>query len=279
MKRKMKCLLPYAAIIVPLASPLSGETLVKLFLEADKGSVEVATVSLEDARLGQATPVLDEEKAALGWHFADFAEDVDAYVPDAKIGKDLLPVENAVLFSAPSGDSTVLGTYKKGDPIEVVDTGEWWKILYGGGFPVYFVLETPPPLPPVTATADEGVAAPMDAPVMIEEATLVDDTPEPVVAVKVPQPESQPPPPGVVGQPYQGTFKRSKLFLGLIKPKAPYYLEGPEGNRIAWVDPSGIVVPGSMKDYVDKQVILHGERTQVGSSKDWIIHARNMRLK
>ena len=256
---------------------LAGATMVDLFLEADAASAKLDSVSLEDPRLGQATPVLDEAKAALGWHFADFQGEVDGYVPDAKIGKDLLPVENAVIFSAPSTEAPVLGIYKDGDLIEVIDIGAWWKLRYGGGFPVYFVLQTPPPLPPVTAEAEAAplaLAAAPAAPVIVDE--QADTSPASGI---VSMPEDSPPPPGVVGQRYEGTFKRSKPFLGLIKPKTPFYLEGAGGDRLAWVDTSGIVVPGSMKDFLDKQVIIHGERTQADSSTDWIIQARNMRLK
>jgi hypothetical protein len=45
------------------------------------------------------------------------------------------------------------------------------------------------------------------------------------------------------------------------------------------VDTSGIVLPGSLSDYIDQLVIIHGERELLSPSRDWIIRARNMRLK
>lgn len=271
----MKGIFAIIAAGFSLLPALTGAPMVDLFLETDAQSARLDSVSLDDPRLGQATPVLDEEMAALGWHFADFKGEVDGYVQDAKIGKDMLPVENAVIFSGPSTQSPVLGIYKDSDPIEVVDTGEWWKLRYGGGFPVYFVLQTPPPLPPVTAEAE---AAPL-ALAATPAPALIDEPAGTSTGGVVSMPKDSPPPPGVVGQRYEGTFKRSKPFLGVVKPKTPFFLEGVDGDRLAWVDTSAIVVPGSMKDFVDKQVIIHGERTKAGSSKDWIIHARNMRLK
>ncbi|MGC9450846.1 MAG: SH3 domain-containing protein [Oceanipulchritudo sp.] len=271
----------FLVLAVVSACSLAGEAAeIDLHLQADTASRKVETTTLDDPRLGQPTPVLDEARAALGWHFADFKGEITGYVPDAKIGKDLLPVDNALIFSGPGTESTVLGTFRTGDPVEIIDTGEWWKIRYGGGFPVYFVLETPPPLPPVTGMAEETVVADTEEAGMFEETGAVDIPEEsPPPAELLPEEQRRGPPPGTVGQRYEGVFKRSKPFLGLIQPKAPFYLEGANGRRIAWVDTSGIVIPGSIKDFLDRNVIIHGERTLKESGGDWIIQARNMRLK
>jgi hypothetical protein len=278
MKDHKTRLLLFLLPLMPVAA-LSGQTeLIDLYLGPDIQSEKVTRVSLEDPRLGQPTPVLDEAKAALGWHFADFSGETEGYVPDAKIGKDLLPVDNTIIYSGPSESSSVLGVYQFGQDLEVIDTGIWWKVRFSGGFPVYFLLDEPAPLPAVTAAA----AAPVEAaPPVIEEAPLVvTDAPAAVAATTLPallDDTDDNPRPGVIGQSYHGTFKRSQKHLGLFAPKAPYYLEDAGGDRIAWVDVSEIVIPGSIKDFLDEQVIIHGERSRLKS--DWIIHAQNMRLK
>jgi hypothetical protein len=263
--------------LLPVAIPgiLIGQAdLIDIHISPDVQSPRVDSISLDDLRLGQPTPVLDEAKAALGWHFANFTGEAEGYVPDAKIGKDLLPVDNTLVYSGPSEDSTVLAVYQFGDDLEVLDTGLWWKVRFEGGFPVYFVLDTPPPLPAVTATVEPAT---VPAPV-IEAAPLVEAggsalvTTLPAQAMEVENPR-----PGVIGQSYHGTFKRSKKRFGLFKPKAAFYLEDASGDRIAWLDMKEIVVPGSIKSYLDEQVVIHGERSRLKS--DWIIHARNMRLK
>jgi len=142
-------------LLLPLLLATAGGTLrgqatqVEVYLKPDIESKNLGTMSLQDPRLGQATPVLEDAKAALGWHFADFTGMVDGYVPDAKIGKDLMPVDNAMIYSEPSTNGIVLGTYHQGVEIEIIDTGAWWHIRYGGSVPVYFVLDTPPPCPPL----------------------------------------------------------------------------------------------------------------------------------
>lgn len=282
----MKNTLMRPLLLVALALPgwsLSGQDeSLELYIQPDIQAKEVGRATPDDPRLGQPTPVLDEAKAALGWHFAEYTDEVEGFVPDAKIGKDLLPVDDTVIRAGPSSDSPVLGVYKTGDEIEVLDTGNWWKIRSEMTFPVYFVLDTPPPLPPVTGFADDSMEELPPEPVLVEpvitESTIIDAGSESLDPIR-PKESTRPARPDVMGQSYAGTFKQSKKFLGLFKPKAPFYLEGPDGKRIAWVDTDNVVVPSSLKAYLEKTVIIHGERDYLSSSGDWIIRARNMRFR
>ena len=274
-------LLSLLAIAVSAHGLAAQSTRVDLYLEPDTDARTVATVTLDDPRLGQPTPVLDEAKAALGWHFADFTGEITGYVADAKIGKDMLPVENTIIYARPSSSSTVLGIYQDGDTIEVIDTGPWWEIQLAGSFPVYFVLDTPPPLPPVTGIAEELPPASLPEPApMIEEVPLRDaERMTGGTGPLIDEPTTTQTRPGVLGQRYEGVFKRAKRRFGLFQPEADFYLEDARGRRIAWINTEKIVIPGSIKEFLDKPVIIHGERTQEEGSKDWTIHARNMRFK
>lgn len=275
-------------VALPALTNAQGNS-VDLYIQPEIQAKKVATVSLEDPRLGQPAPVMDDAKAALGWHFAQFEDTVEGFTPDAKIGKDLLPVDGAIVYSGPSSDSPVLGVYRHGENIEIVDTGAWWKFNLAMQFPVYFLLDSPSPLPAVTGVADEPPAAaapPVAAAPVIQDMTVIDQPggqQESAAASPLPSaPQDRKPtatPPDVIGQSYEGTFKLSKRTFGLFKPYAPFYLESADGNRIAWVDTTDIVIPGSLKGYLDKTVIIHGGRDFIASKKDWIIRARNMRLK
>jgi hypothetical protein len=286
----------YLLATVALTAAANGQgNSVDLYMQPEIQAQKVAVVSLGDPRLGQPTPVIDEAKAVLGWHFAEFEGMVEGYAPDAKIGKDLLPVDGAIIYSGPSSDSPVLGVYRDGSDIETLDTGAWWKFQLTMKFPVYFILDSPSPLPAVTGVADEPVAAQKTevaaAPVVetqpvIQEMTVVDSSTGQsgagATGTAFPSSQSRKPtatPPDAIGQSYQGIFKLSKRTFGLFKPFAPFYLESADGNRIAWIDTSNIVIPGSLKGYLDKTVIIHGEREFNTSNKEWVIHARNMRLK
>ena len=287
---KMRAFTPLFLLIIA-GIPTLRANLVDLYFQPDVHSPQATQAAPDDPRLGQPAPVMDEAKAALGWHYAEYTDSVRAYIQDARIGKDLLPVENAILYSAPSAQSPVLGVFRKGDPLKILDTGEWWTLEVHKAFPVYFVLDTPAPLPPVTAAATEPLeelpaaatwsAAPVTP--VIEERPVVDEparAPEvPVAATAPARTQRTAAPPGLTGQRYEGVFKRSKRTLGLFAPKAPFHLEGAGGRRLAWVDTSGIVLPGSLNAYIDQVVIIHGERDMLSPSKDWIIRARNMRLR
>lgn len=263
----------------------SGDT-IDLFIQPDTDSRRISSVSLDSPQLGQAAPVMDEAKAALGWHYADFTDTISGYVQDEKIGKDLLPVEDAIIYSAPSTDSPVLGVYNFGENVEILDTGSWWTISVKMSFPVYFSMDSPAPLPAVTGEAEGALVAVDPAEAETREAILFED--QPIVDSTAGTGSSVPlavesrersVEPDVLGQSYHGTFRKSKRSFGLFKPKAPFYLEGSNGKRIAWMDTDNIVLPGSLNQFLDKTVIVHGARDYLSSSKDWIIRARNMRIK
>jgi hypothetical protein len=298
MKNKITRTLVLLGVFVSAGVANGQDNFIDIYMQPDVQSGRIDSVTLDDPRIGQAAPVMDDAKAALGWHYAQFEDIVEGYTPDGKIGKDLLPVDGAVIYSGPSSGSPVLGVFRYGSEIEVIDTGAWWKFRIKMQFPVYFVLDSPAPLPPVSAAADKPqvVVAPTPvakpAPVVTQPAPMIEEMPivdQPVrttttvsTSTITPRSQQQPStttPPDVIGQSYQGTFKLSKKTFGLFKPKEPFYLESAEGNRIAWVDTSDIVVPGSLKTFIDKAVIIHGERDYMESSKDWIIRARNMRMK
>lgn len=278
--------------LVAVANLIAQSATVDLYIQPDISSKAMGQVTLDDPMLGQPTPVMEESKAALGWQYANYEGEVDGFVPDAKIGKDLLPVDNAIIFSEASRESTVLGVYKTGDSIEVVDTGLWWKLKIKKGFPVYFILDAPSPIPAVTGVADQvDIAQPEPALTLIEEPEpVITESPamdQPVAAASpatitdtVQVAQTSLPRPGVLGQSYEGIFKQSKRGFGIRKPKMAYYLESADGKRIAWVDTDKIVLPGSMRNFINRRVVIHGERTSdAKTSRNSVIHARNMRLR
>jgi hypothetical protein len=289
MKEDIKCVLRFLPLL-GFAGLLGGQESggVELFIQPDIQSEVVATVPIEDPRLSQPQPVMDEARAALGWHFADFRDIVEGYVPDRKIGKDLLPVDNALIHAAPADSSPVLDVYRDGDEIEILDRGPWWKLRLETSFPVYFLLETPAVLPPVTAQAGDALEPLGPAPAPEPATATIIETPAMDADPAETSPTIQPAPspadrrsvaPEVTGQTYEGRFKRSGKRFGLFAPRAPFYLADASGKRIAWIDTTGIVIPGSLKSFIDQRVIIYGERDFLPGSGDRIIRARNMRIK
>jgi len=267
------CFLPLAVLAAAIPSGLSAQAL-DLHLAPDPVSFKVASILAGDARLGVPAPVREAELAAQGWQYATFRGVVTGYVPDAKIGKDLLPVDNALVHARADAASPVLKPYRSGDRMEILDTGAWWQVLLETELTVYFQAEAPP-LPPVTGTAPEPLALhdvppatpPPAAPPAAPARPFVDRAAPAAVA------------PEAISHPHEGVFRISRPRFRLTTPKAPYYLEGANGRRMAWVDTRQIVIPGSLEAFVDQPVVIHGERQQVAGARDWIIRARTMRLK
>lgn len=255
---------------------------VDLYINPDIHSRKIASASIGDPRLGEPAPVADDAKAALGWQSASYRGAFVGYVPDAKIGKDMLPVDDTMIRVEPSATSAALGTYKFGDSIEIIDTGLWWKVQVEKTLPVYFVADT---LPPVALVPDpvEVSATPVD----IDASTgIIDDTVvfrtsvEPaeggIPPVSIIEREREPRM-GVVARSYTGMLRKSKNRVGIFKAKAPYYLVGENGKRLLWVDFGEIIMPGSINLFIGRSVIIHGEPTQDEKSKEWILHVRTIR--
>ena len=250
-----------------------------LYEEPDVKAPVVAKAGLEDPRLGSASAVFDEAKAALGWQVADFEIQTTGFVADDRIGKDLVPVENALVRAAPRETAPVLGTVVPGEPMEVLDNGPFWEVRLTVARPVYFLPPDPPALPPVTA------AAPAPASPVITEDPVVDRTPPPATGVAAapttPAPEEAASTAAglAIGQSFEGVFERTSGFMGLFRPPYPFAIENVNGRRIAYVDVSEIVLPGSLKSYLGERVIVYGPRRQHKDSDEWVILARNMRIK
>jgi hypothetical protein len=271
--------------------------IVTLYEKPDVRAPVVAKAGLKDPRLSEASPVFDEARAALGWQVASFEIETTGYVADSSIGKDLLPVENALVRTAPRETAPVLGTVVADASMEVLDNGPFWEVRLTVARPVYFLPPDPPALPPVTAPAPAEAASattePMEesrgpAPVspVITEDPVVDRTAAPATGVTATAPatpaaeETDPTASSLaIGQSFEGIFTRTSRFMGLFKPPYAFAIENANGRRIAYVDVSEIVIPGSLKGYLDQRVIVYGPRQQHDDSDDWVILARNMRLK
>ncbi len=282
MKNTQTRILLILSAFIPLSAVLGQSTNLDLYINPDIYSKKIASTKLDDPRLGTPSPVLDDAKAALGWQFADFTGTVEGYVPDAKIGKDMFPVNNTIIRAQPGEGSAALGVYTFGNPMEIIDTGLWWKIQVEATFPVYFVMDTLPPVPLAPSISDSNMATADIEPSagMIDDTTLFDtsvvvaDGGVPPVSIieRTPEPRK-----GVVAQYYTGILHRSKHRIGLFKAKAPYYLEGANGKRLLWVDFGEIIMPGSINEFLGRDVIINGEPTQDEKSKQWILHVRTIR--
>ena len=258
---------------------LQGQTSsADLFLAPDIQAYKLGSASLQDERLGTAAPVANDAKAVLGWQTAAFNGPVMGFISDAKIGKDLLPVDGTPIHATPNGNSPVLGTYRTGDPIKVLDTGVWWKVNVVAAFPVYFIADTLPPesLPPVAGGEQVEIysSAIEDDSVIFDE-TVVEAAQEEPVAVTIPD-SSREPRIGIVSRSYTGNLVRAKKGIGPFRPKAPFELLNNKGKRLVWVDFTEVIMPGTIRGFLGRDVHIRGEPVQDEKSREWIVYVRTI---
>ncbi len=257
------------------------DDLVTLYEQPDVQAAVVAKASPDDPRLAETRPVFAEAKAALGWQVGTFELKTTGFVADENIGKDLLPVESALVRAGPRESAPVLGTVVGGEPAEVLDNGAFWKLRLTVARPVYFLPATTPALPPAKEPMERTQAAAAN----IREKPVVDRASPPGSTAPARAQEttslSAEPREGDLSPAtgYEGFLKRTSGFLGLFRPPYPFALENAQGRRLAYVDVSDVILPGSLKDYLDERVTLHGTRIKDSDSGEWVIQARNLRIK
>jgi len=292
---KIGCRLTATLLLLGLGTSVGSA--LDLYLEPDLETAPVATTTLDDPDFSPGGEVLDDEKAELGWRWGEWTSEMTGYVRDAQIGKDLLPVDGAIVFRRGEEGSPVLTTLQANDSIEILDTGAYWEIRFTQPIPVYYLEEAPATEPPPVAAAPrEEVPAAEPPPVAtspreassaagtpaVESAPAWDDassrssslerSPTPAEANEVISSDR-------LARNFEGTFVRSPRRFGILPAQHPFALEDIDGNRIAWVNIDEIVLPGSLENYIGREVLIHGTKTWSAKDKAFFIFAKNMRLK
>lgn len=272
--------IPVISMALAITGLLQGQVASRdLFLAPDIKAFKVTAVSPGDMRLAGAIPVENDAKAVLGWQTATYTGPVVGYVSDAKIGKDLLPVNGAPVHAAPGENSPLLGNYQIGNSIEVLDTGIWWKVKVETAFPVYFIAHSLPPAELAQTTAAGEVEI---YPALIEDDTTVFDS----VVVTGPEAEvdsldammNRPREPrlGIVSRSYTGQLVRAAKGIGPFKPKAPFELLNNKGKRLVWIDFTEIIMPGTIQSFIGRKVLISGEPVQDEKSREWVVYVRTI---
>lgn len=280
----------YAVLMVGslLASLDLAAQEVTLYPEADAQSEPIATIGLGDPRLIEGAPVVDEALAAQGWYWGEFSGEFQGYVPDAKIGKDLLPVEGAFILAAPDADSRILTTVTAEDirenRIEIIDRGTWWTVSFSKPIPVFYrepvVSAEPVPEP----AADDQVR-----PVAVEPEPVVPPTPTPPEEPSSPPPNEVAPPAepeaapaenfvaGTVGTTLRGKLRQAEARFFVFPPPYKFELIDENGERVAYVDFSNAVLQRPISAYLGESVSVFGTWEKVDNLRTIVIRARNLR--
>ncbi|MGJ3243976.1 MAG: hypothetical protein ACFE0O_13620 [Opitutales bacterium] len=290
----------FGALLAPalLEGQASG---IPVYLEPSTEADVVTRVQASDPAYADASPVLDETRAAQGWFWTEYLGTFNGFVTPASVTKSLEVRPDTVVYLRPDTDSPILTILREGDPASVVESGDWVEIEFEKTVPVYIKKDpapttdsdrgesdmdtsvpTPGPSAPgaaagaataTAATSGNGSADEEEAIDQLETLKIDDLTGE---GRELPAPRLKPA--DSLARNFQGTFRRAKYFLGIRKPKFTYELIGPNKKRIAWVDTSGLLVP-RLDTFEGEQVTLYGELVEGEKPKDLTLKARYIRKR
>jgi hypothetical protein len=198
-----------------------------------------------------------------GWIAVDVAGPFEGYVKNKDLTKQLDVVPGASIRLAPKDDAPVLTAFEKGDKAEITGIKGGWtqvrleKTLVGyiQAAPAVSVapIEAAPSAPPAAAPAPSGAA--------------------PALPAAAPQGESRP-----TSKLFEGSFTSTKKLLG-TKPPYDWQLVDSDGNRIAYVDLSKLLLTDQIENYAGHAVVLLGSLKPVKDTKDIVIEVEGLRLK
>lgn len=262
---------------------------VQLYLEPDIRSQKLEVLEAGDPLLVNGQPATDPAKAVLGWQQVEKITSVRGFVPDAEIGKDLLPVDGTPLHKMADSESATYGFYRDGMSSRILDRGMWWSIEVEMPITAFFL----PAMPAIVKEGTGGESTVENAPVALFQVSENEPSPQvsnpPVASLQESTPNVSRPNlepvnssqtqllQGVMSQRFEGTFRKSRGFLGIRTPTYPYYLEGRTGARLAWIDTETMIYTGALEDYIGQKVIVFGEMDPDASAAKRTISARNMR--
>ena len=273
-----------ASLLLTVAARADGPAdAVTIYLSPDATTAALQRVKPDDARLADAKPVADADKAALGWETLSLVGPFDGFVATSKT-KDSTINAGAPIFLTTDDASPVLGNAPEAPPLKVRSmSANWSTVSFPGPLTVYFVKPAAKPAVinavPAAAMAPAPVLAPAPmadttAPVKVTAATppLTASAPTRVAAVPAPKQAD----PADVPRYYYGVLalRTNPKISG--PTNAQYLLYGNQGELVALVDLGNVVLPKPLVAYLDKPVKIYGTAYANSGMPKAVIYALTM---
>lgn len=240
------------------AAPLTSPTAVQS--QPDPASPVIAVL-----KAGSEAPLPTDKVAAppAGWTAVEVAGPFEGYVKNKDLSKQLDVVPGATVYVAPKDGAGVLTTFEKGDKAEITGLhGGWTQIRLEKTLVGYVQAQgaAAPAPAPVAAAAPAPAAAPGGATAPTASAP--------------PSSDVNPAPSRL----FEGTLASTHKLLG-TKPPYDWQLSDADGNRVAYVDLSKLLLTDQIENYSGHPVVVLGALSPVPDSTDLVIAAEGLRLK
>lgn len=242
------------------AATLSAPTAVQS--QPDPASAVIAVLK---AGSEQPAPTDKVAPPPAGWTAIEVSGPFEGYVKNRDLTKQLDVLPGASIYVAPKDGSGVLTTYAKGDKAEITGLhGGWTQVRLDKTLIGYIQASAAAP------AAASLPAAPMPAP----PATTAQPA-GPATAFSDSSPAGGS---GTVSKLFEGTLATTR---SLLYPKRPFdwQLVDPDGNRIAYVDLSRLLLTDQIENYAGHQVVVLGSLKTAAGGSDLVIDAEGLRLK
>jgi hypothetical protein len=248
------------------AAPLSGTAAVQTRPEAGAPAFGYLKAGTEPAAAADAA-------APDGWLAVAMPGPFQAYVKSGDLTKSLDVAPGASLYLQPAADAPVLTLAEKGDKISITGLrGKWTQIRLDKTLTGY-IATGPSPAVPISPAAGAPAGAGL----------VMDAAPAPAA----PPPNSNGPghaadssvsPDNTLPRLFEGKLVSSHHFLG---SRAPYdwQVDDADGNRIAFIDVSKLLLTEQIAGYVGHNVQVSGVVRVMPEGKGLVIAAENLTLK
>ena len=269
----------YTTLVILIACGwLSADETVPLYPIPDAAEATVLEVAPDNPILAQARP-MDPDNPE-GWHIVEWSGTYTGYVPADELDKDMEVRPGVMVYAEPDEVAIALGPIGESDEVETVTTGDWYEVAVTTQRPLYF--QPPPPMRPAQVRA----MPPPETEVEPPPETEVEPPPEavrerePAIGGRAITPHRGPvtPAPGVHGH-FEGYLEQSRPRIGFVRHPYRYQLTAADGRRMAYIDTSGLVLPGPLDRYVDSWVVVFGNAEKIQRGRNIVIRVLQVRAK
>lgn len=255
---------------------VEGQGDVSLYLRDDPASYLVTTIPADDPRLDGAVELPPDDSRDHTWKMMELQQAFDGYVRKSYVTKGLTVQPGAPVYFDPGNEDAFLTILSEGATAEVIEAaGDWVQVSVEATLPVYFESRetTLPDLPDLDAPADTATTN-----YEPESAVAEDD-----------MPRIEPADIGPGGGPYPGE-PIDRILEGTLKPYKPFFsnpwsqpaykweILNRNKKRIAFLDPSDLILNRPLETYSGQRVSLSGSIYQINNGKDLVIVANHLNL-
>ena len=252
-----------------------GQEVVAVFLKPDSSSYQVTTLAANDSRLTAAAEMPYSTEQTNVWKWVELNQTFEGFVRKSYVTKGLTVQVGAPVYFVPGDEDAFLTILEDGASAEVVEpAGDWMKISVKTSVPVYFETDTPAIAEPIFAaelpSAREETAYDVESAIVQDEVAAY----EPVDLSSTRTYPGEP-----IDRILEGKLVVYKGVNPFKKPTYKWQILNSRKKRMAFVDPSNLILDRPFESYIGQQLSLSGSIYRINKSRDLLIVASQLTVQ